>query len=264
MLQRSLSATLHRLTWLILPAWGLVVLTFSLWRLDLDTSLAVTAYWVTESGGPIGLPALLVGAVSLLVLRSGLDAGQRLREGASLVLLLLVLLGGMGLLNEHVIKPGFAVPRPNIEELAESGALGQSAQSFYKIGDKDARRAALSKIVHAPGFDAVVLDPRIRDHWAHETGYSFPSGHATAALTCATFFAGLALLVLQGWRLWTVLVLVPWAVLVCWSRTILGVHSPLDVSVGAAQGILLGVSGVILAWRWLYRDARPPPTAGEG
>jgi undecaprenyl-diphosphatase len=66
--------------------------------------------------------------------------------------------------------------------------------------------------------------------------YSFPSGHATAALAVALSYA-LAWPALAG-------VLVGGAVLVGWSRVALGVHYPGDVLMGQviALGTVLGVT----------------------
>lgn len=250
----SLASTIGALSLRILPAWGFVLLTFGFWKLDLRGSAALSAYWIAESGGPFGLPPILALAVALLVTRPGLSTRRRARELVTSVGLIVLLLGGVAWVNEHVIKPAFAVPRPNIEELADGGALGQSAEDFYDVGDKEARRGVLKRILHAH-FDRIALAPAIRAHWIQETGYSFPSGHATAAFTTATLLMGLGLLALSGWRRWAMGLVLPWAVLVCWSRPVLRVHSPLDVSVGSAQGIVLGLVGVLIAWKLLWSGA---------
>ena len=85
-----------------------------------------------------------------------------------------------------------------------------------------------------------------RDHWIAETGFTFPSGHSLTAMTLATFFAAVGLALLRGPRLWVVLLLVPWAVLVCYSRVALRVHRPVDVLCGALAGILIGALAFVL------------------
>ena len=79
----------------------------------------------------------------------------------------------------------------------------------------------------------------------------------------ATFFAGLSLLLLSGARRAVGLALLPWALAICYSRPLLRVHSPTDVSCGALQGVLLGALGVLIAWRLLLPSAAPTPTAPE-
>lgn len=55
-------------------------------------------------------------------------------------------------------------------------------------------------------------------------------------------------------RRWLGLLVVVLAVAVCWSRPALRVHSPWDVTVGAAQGILLGLLTLAVSWRLLPDD----------
>ncbi len=91
------------------------------------------------------------------------------------------------------------------------------------------------------------LHPLIRAHWIAETGYSFPSGHAFASMLVASFFLAVALDRIEGRRRWWGLAAVALAVAVCWSRPVLRVHTAFDVTVGAAQGILLGLLTFVLS-----------------
>lgn len=63
-------------------------------------------------------------------------------------------------------------------------------------------------------------------------GYSFPSGHAAGSFAFAAF-------VVTIWPRFTAPALV-FATLVAWSRCFLGVHYPIDITVGALLGSLLG------------------------
>ena len=236
-------------------AWVLVLGAFLLPEIALDGTLALVAHGVAESGGWRGAPIVVALGLLLVVTRPGRAARDRVREllvgGAALGLLL----GGYAALNEHVLKPSRAAARPNIEELAQSGALGLSADDFYALGNKEDRREYLGELLRAPGFHAVELHPRIREHWIEETGYSFPSGHATAAFTTLTFFLGVGLVGLRGWRLRLLAVLGPWAIAVCYSRPLLRVHSAADVATGAAQGIGLGVLAALLVYALAMRTS---------
>ena len=166
--------------------------------------------------------------------------------------LLLVALGLVSILNEHVIKPGFHIFRPNILQLASNPstqpALKISAAAFYQLPDKDARSDYLSGILNAADYNGPELQPLLKHHWIEETGYSFPSGHTTAAMALASFFLALGLTRFQGRQLIPYLTLPLWALLVAWSRTVLQVHTPMDVLAGAVQGLVVG----LLAW-WFYR-----------
>jgi phosphatidylglycerophosphatase B len=172
-----------------------------------------------------------------------------------LVGVLFLVLGLMALSNEHLVKPGFAVPRPHVQRLADAGVLAMSAEEFYASGNRAARVRYLERKLAAPAAVAHGLSPAVSAHWSTHVGYSFPSGHATAAMTTLTFFLGLGLCLLSGWRWRIFLAWIPWALAVCYTRPILQVHSPLDVTVGGIQGILFGWAGVFLAHRWLQREA---------
>ena len=94
----------------------------------------------------------------------------------------------------------------------------------------------------------------------HETSYSFPSGHATAATAVLFGLAGLAAVTWRTWWPWLVASLL--TVAVAGSRLVLGVHWFSDVAVGLVLGVCWGVlvSWVLRAvpWpAWLSRRHRP-------
>ena len=68
--------------------------------------------------------------------------------------------------------------------------------------------------------------------------FSFPSGHASAAMAVAAMYA----LTFPSLGIW----LLPLAVLVGYSRVALGVHYPLDVAAG--QAIALLTAGLLRLW----------------
>lgn len=69
-------------------------------------------------------------------------------------------------------------------------------------------------------------------------GHSFPSGHAAGAFAFASFVAWIA----PRHAPW----LLAFAVIVAWSRCVLGVHYPSDVIVGSILGATIGS---LMAWR---------------
>ncbi|MGH9055782.1 MAG: phosphatase PAP2 family protein [Acidimicrobiales bacterium] len=95
----------------------------------------------------------------------------------------------------------------------------------------------------------------------HETSYSFPSGHATAAAAVVVGLAGLAVITWRTWLPWILGVLV--ALAIAASRLVLGVHWFSDVAFGLAVGIPWGVAvTVILAdLPWPLRWGRPAAVA---
>lgn len=78
---------------------------------------------------------------------------------------------------------------------------------------------------------------------AHRSG-SFPSGHATTVFT----LAGILVLHLRNRAWWAVIL--PAALVVALSRSVVGVHWPLDVAAGAFGGWYAAVLGTLLARRW--------------
>lgn len=158
----------------------------------------------------------------------------------SLVLLLpvLLLIGAAAWLNEHQLKPALAVPRPSIEFLAseQSGAiLPQGAENFYALPDKASRSAYLKSRLGAES--SLRMPPLLRDHWIEETGFSFPSGHAFAATALSGWF--IFVLLCMRKRLWLLPVFWGWAVLVCYSRVVLGVHRPEDILAGSIEAVVV-------------------------
>jgi phosphatidylglycerophosphatase B len=177
---------------------------------------------------------------------------------------LATLLGGGAYLNEHVVKPAFRVPRPNILELAATPlgvpVLGMSVEAFYALPDKPTRSEHLKKVLTAD----MGMHELIRGHWISETGYSFPSGHSFSAMMFATFFLAMGMSYFSGRRLWIFYLLAMWGVAVCLSRPILRVHSPTDICVGALEGIAAGIVAFLLVRRLLAglsEPAAPPAIA---
>lgn len=235
---------LRRLALVLALAYLGVLTSFVVPEIPLDGWLATLAVRISDTSSWQQLPFVALALVIVVVSRPGLDSRRRALEAAAIVMIMLVVLAGNAELNEQVIKPSFAVPRPNLVGLADSGALGLGVDEFYALGDKQARREWL-----APRL-AELTEPRlaaiVREHWAIETGYSFPSGHATASMTFASLMVAIGLSWTVGWRRVLVLLLPIWAVAVALTRPLLRVHTDVDVSVGAAVGIGLGVTGFAL------------------
>ena len=86
-----------------------------------------------------------------------------------------------------------------------------------------------------------IRDPRIKPNKMaikDATGYSFPSGHATFAVS----FLGLSGWMVREKKRWLTIVFWIYCGLLVFSRNYLGVHTPQDV----AAGILLGMAAIVL------------------
>jgi phosphatidylglycerophosphatase B len=235
----------------MLIAWGALWLVRFLPQARLDTPFATGMVWFTHSADVIGAVALGLACVALVVLRTPMTVRRCLRETATHIVVVGLLLGGGALANEYFIKPSFAVPRPNIERLAAADRLGMSAEAFYNTMDTEARQEHLREVLSGPDGHAVPLTACVRDHWIREAGYALPSGHAFSAMLLATYFFAVGSTIARR-RIYFLLPL--WAVLIGGSRVILGVHRPEDVVWGGAMGVVLGVVAFFSSRRLLRSD----------
>ncbi|PQJ09752.1 phosphatase PAP2 family protein [Flavipsychrobacter stenotrophus] len=89
------------------------------------------------------------------------------------------------------------------------------------------------------------------------SGYSFPSSHAANHFSISVF-TGITLGRYYKW-VWPVVIL--WAAVVCYAQVYVGVHYPLDVTVGACIGICAGTLTGKLFNR--YFDLRSKPLEGQ-
>jgi len=236
------------ITWLFISMSFLIPLINSTVApyFDLTGLVSQFAYVLAFTGGKFGAPFVALLMLMILVTRYGIDARRKLTEIVIIISTSLVLAGGGAAINEHMIKAEFKIPRPNIVWLAEQdtvGSLGMTAQQFYELGNKQVRREPLLEVLNFQP-SPVLMSESVKQHWVEETGYSFPSGHAFSAMFFASFFLFLAVSSISGKRLWWFYLLAPWALMVCYSRTILRVHTPTDITVGGLQGLVFGV----LAW----------------
>lgn len=224
-----------------LGAW--VILLLLVWLLpvsfcgylsdDPDTALW---YFLSESGGVYGtalLALILCGAAASQ--HKGIV--QKVRIFTAGFGFLLLTLGGVALLNEFVVKPMVSLPRPSHVFLL-GGEQADLLSQFY-LKSVPERQTYLADYVQANAQKFTAVSPLVLAHWVAECGYSFPSGHSqNAFLLAAMLTFWLCLQLPSRQRRWCLLPLA-WAMLVCLSRVALGVHSELDVSMGAGLGLLL-------------------------
>lgn len=234
--------------------WLLINLSFILPLLNstkppyfnLVQTIPEIAYWLSQSGGKLGAPIIGILMLTLLVTRKGINNNKRWKEAGIVLLIATIFAGGGAAFNENFIKTKLKIPRPNIIWLAGengSGPLEMTPAQFYNSGDKETRSKILMKTLRQEPVP-VLLSKSIEAHWIEETGYSFPSGHSYSAMFFAAFFLALSASYLRTKRMWLFYALLPWALAVCYSRTILRVHTPVDITVGGLQGLVLG----IIAW----------------
>ncbi len=220
-------------------------LSFSAFRAD--QSLSHFWLFISDSGAQWGVGSAMLLATALVAAKhTGIKT--RTLKAVRFLGVLSVVLATLALINEFITKPLVGVHRPFVIKLEKTGLL--SGDTLYDLPSKSERTDFLQKIFEENPENSIVklLDPSIREHWAKETGFSFPSGHSQNAFLFAVILGFvIQRLVPNGKRF----VWIPflWASSICLSRVALGVHSPLDITVGALTGGVLGslilISGLL-------------------
>ena len=210
---------------------------------------SLSRFWLflSDSGAQWGVGSAMLLATALVAAK---HAGIKTRtlKAVQFFAGLCIVLATLALINEFITKPLIAAHRPFVLKLDEAGLL--SADELYALTGKPDRTDFLRKILDENPDHPLVrfLDPHIKEHWVMQTGFSFPSGHSQNAFLFAVILGFLIQhLVPNGKRF----VWIPflWASGICLSRVALGVHSPLDITVGAFTGGILGslilISGLL-------------------
>lgn len=205
-----------------------------------DSVWCTICYWATESAGRVGTIYVLVAACIFFA------TGQSTARGKALVFIrsllsLIVLLSSFAFLNEHAIKKTVRAWRPSHSYIVKDTRFAQKLDSIYLLTEND-KRLFFRNVIASDSVTFRSINPRILDHWVEEIGYSFPSGHSFNAFLLAGIVAFAIYQRTPTKRLWLCAIPLLWASMVALSRVALGAHSPWDVSVGSAMGLVLSYS----------------------
>ncbi len=203
-------------------------------------------YVFTLSAGTEGTTViLLLISIALAFLQD--SPRGRVLSFIKLFVLVGVVLAGFARMNEYLIKPVFAVWRPSHQYIIEHTREQAELDSVYKL-PLSVRQAYFTRLVREDPSQFREMSPLILSHWLDEAGYSLPSGHSFNAFLLAGFLTFL-IVDLNGQRrsVWSVLPM-SWAVIVGLSRVELGVHTPLDVTVGSGLGLLVSYGLLSIPW----------------
>lgn len=216
------------------------------WRwfplLDLDEFPALVAYGLTLSIDKVGI-AITLCTLSLTVLY------RWHKHPRQLIVFFFCLMAALGsaFITKTVAKEYFKEPRPYVLWLAEEGHLS-SSENFY------AQLPLMRELLLEEGLSDMSeeeVPAWLKLHWQDEVNYSFPSGHSIAAMTVAGFYC--LLFLYRGRSPWLVGGLAFWAVAVCYSRLLLGLHWPADILASGLLGVMFGTLG---AWAFIQWDRR--------
>jgi len=193
-------------------------------------------YWITESAGRAGTP-LIVLAAGIFYAINAPSAGAKAKAFFRTFLVLFIILFVFAFVNEYGIKPALQRARPSHTYILEQTHSTARLDSIYTLPESD-RRIFFQQLIQSDTLSFGKIDKRVLDHWIYEAGSSFPSGHSFNAFLLASILA--FSIYYSGTRIkWFYSLPLIWAVLVGFSRVALGVHSALDVSAGAALGLIV-------------------------
>lgn len=252
----------------VLALFGLcsVLIVAFTFVLPISAAVAYDAVWapvwvaITHSGSATGITVILLLA-SIVISLQVKSIKKRVIHGLIVFLLLSVAVGGTAFFNEFVIKERLKEFRPSISYLEKHADL--NAKEFYLKHDKIERRNYLRNQLNLADGKSFYVDKKpmnqaVLKEWIRSAGYSFPSGHSVSAFLLVTLLGYYLLIRFKpapaigrqrlaggdtrksGKELWILGAFYLWAVLVAYSRVLIGVHSALDISVGALCGSMVG------------------------
>lgn len=194
------------------------------WQPEKSGNILCVMFWITETvTSPWGkITSLMLSSWVLWCLRC------RLRHS----LILFVIMNSAILVGHYTksyIKEQVQEPRPYVVWLKCSHGIRED--QFYHLKQKERSQMVSMLLAHDTR-----LPQWLKNHWAFETSFAFPSGHTMFAASWVLLVVGL---------LWprrhiaTVIVLFLWATMVMSSRLLLGMHWPLDLVMATLLSWLL-------------------------
>lgn len=203
--------------------------------LSLDSTAAETLFWITSTGtAPYGV------ATVLLILFLSYRRLEHSRFFSLFLAISLSMCTTLGL--NHFLKPFFNEARPNAVWLDQHNLL--NTDSFYTLSKTERKiqmMAAVNQVEHAN--TEITLAPLVKQHWQHEIGFSFPSGHTLFAITL-TMVASYYLLI--AGNIWIPGLLFFWSIAMGFSRMLLGMHWTQDVLASTLLGGIIGLISLLV------------------
>ncbi|QLE84000.1 phosphatase PAP2 family protein [Shewanella sp. Scap07] len=214
----------------------------------LDSLLAQGLYWLTSTGtAPYGvLTVLAIYALSYRCLPK--------KHFTALVLSVAVAMVSSLTLNQF-LKPFFSEARPNAVLLQEQGLL--NTKQFYMQEKADRQQQiTVATEQYLQQTDAIALSDNIKQHWLHEVGFAFPSGHTLFAVSLSLVVS--YFFVIAG-QWWLPSILIVWTWLMGISRMVLGMHWSQDVLASSIIGGLIALFSLYWVLRWQTHWTRRYP-----
>lgn len=204
-------------------------------------------YLITESGTvpKVFITCFMLTGILLLYFK------LPVKKNLTLIVILAASIGA-GQIVKSSIKNLAQEPRPYITWLEQNKFI--KAADFYQLS-----RQARSDFIAQQNFSSPAIPIWQQNHWARETGYSFPSGHAIFVSQWALMF--LLLLWRKKAHLTLTLVML-WALAIEASRLLLGMHWPIDIFISCLFAPFLTYLTSLYWNKWVFDDVPPANSLG--
>lgn len=198
---------------------------------DVMLSYALYLFTITATTPYALLACAVLAGVILLYLRPPLKTCVTL-----VTILAISIIAGQAI--KSILKSSFAEARPYVVWMADEGLT--TTTDFYTVSRPE--RTALIE-----GSELRQIPHWQQDHWAHETGFSFPSGHAI--FVAQWFFIFLLIFAPRG-KFLPIAVVAIWALAIQASRLVLGMHWPADIMLSTLLAAALAYITQEALLRW--------------
>jgi phosphatidylglycerophosphatase B len=202
-----------------------------------DSIVCSVAFWLTESAGKYGTFTIII-AVGIFYAWPQHRWLNKVWVFTRSVITLVLFLTFFAWINEYVTKPYLKSSRPSHTYIIKNANATAKLDSLYLL-KVEQRQLFFKNLLDRDSIHFKNIDSRVLTHWVDEAGYSFPSGHSFNAFLLAGIVA-FSFYQVRNNKL-RILYFLPyvWALAVAVSRVAIGAHTALDVSAGAALGILV-------------------------
>lgn len=199
--------------------------------------LAPFWYIITMTGGVYGVSMILIFFIFFMIIkfRNKPFVRKNITVFIITVILVQVIISASAL---YYFKDLFHESRPSQLYFIEKGVIQNGGKEFFAMPMEE-KSIYLKKQVEENKILLKDVYPPILDRWIYETGYSFPSGHAQTAFFLGTILA-FSFYKIYPRKYYFVIPLI-WAILLSLSRVLIGVHFPLDVTVGGLISLVIAL-----------------------
>ncbi|MEP7145885.1 MAG: phosphatase PAP2 family protein [bacterium] len=199
-------------------------------------------FFITSTGAFYGGTAIIISVLIYLLVY--FKRYKNNSSGAVLfVLIIFVVQIFMAGSTLFFFKDYFHNERPSQFFLTSRGYIDSSGVKFFALSMEE-KRKYLHLRIQANKDSIEDVYPPILEGWIYDSGYSFPSGHSETAFFLGTIMAFI-LYTTQRNKIFSIIPFI-WAILVCLSRVVIGIHFPIDVTAGAFVGLALGLTVISL------------------